>query len=543
MAIRPILVLNDTMRKVTTLADRGAAGHVPEKVAHRYAATLVAQLAQMVFATGTAAIVPRALGPASYGNYYFLLNTAAAIRGLEPSTQQAFFTFSAQDEKSGPLTRLYGLTLVVQVGLVCGVIALSAWTGVMHWIWPGQRLVDVAWVTLLDWILFLALTLRQIGDSKGLTVRPQMLTLAASAFNFAALVCLLLAGVLTFATFVFINLLSGAAACGLLAYWLLSRHADLWWNSRLRGRVKSYAKRWWTFSGPLIGAEYYGRLTAYLGTYLVQFWYGSVAQGQLAVALRWSGLVLVFTSSALSIFWREIAAAASSGDHQAAGRIFLRFNRALFSLVIALCVWLSFTSRTLVRVVAGHAYEGAIPVLAVMAFYPLQQTYGQINTAALKASERTRTFRNIVVALSVPELLVTYWLLAPRTAAVPGLELGGLGVAIQMVCFGLVSVQVYEMANFRFWGLNYLQALGQKLQVALLVGACGLLLLLGPEQVIGARHVPGLPALVLTSASYFVMVATLGWTWPRLFVAAERDDLKRLGRSAIRRFRLVLGGE
>ncbi len=79
----------------------------PESIRSRYAATLIAQFFQMGVSLVTAAIVPRVLGPASYGNYTFLVGASNTLRSfLEPSVQQAFFTFSAQDRESGGLSKL-----------------------------------------------------------------------------------------------------------------------------------------------------------------------------------------------------------------------------------------------------------------------------------------------------------------------------------------------------------------------------------------------------------------------------------------------------
>ena len=77
-----------------------------ESVKRRYAATLFTQFMQLSASVITAGIAPRALGPASYGSYNFLLNTASTIQSfLDPSATQAFFTFSSQDRRSGSLTK------------------------------------------------------------------------------------------------------------------------------------------------------------------------------------------------------------------------------------------------------------------------------------------------------------------------------------------------------------------------------------------------------------------------------------------------------
>src|ERR1700686_4399905 len=89
-----------------------------ESVRSRYAVTLGAQVFRLLLSLISATIVPRALGPAIYGNYSFLLSTSSTLRGvLDTGTQQAFFTFSSQERASGSLTRLYALVVCVQFSI------------------------------------------------------------------------------------------------------------------------------------------------------------------------------------------------------------------------------------------------------------------------------------------------------------------------------------------------------------------------------------------------------------------------------------------
>src|SRR3954469_9292972 len=127
-----------------------AVAHPRESIRQRYAATLVAQFVQLAASVAGAGIVPRALGAAAYGDYNFLLNMAGAIRGFtEPSVQQAFFTFSAQEKHTGALTRLYALWVLLQLAIILALIAIAAATGWTGRVWPGQRTNRILLITLV----------------------------------------------------------------------------------------------------------------------------------------------------------------------------------------------------------------------------------------------------------------------------------------------------------------------------------------------------------------------------------------------------------
>lgn len=498
-----------------------------ESLRRRYAATLFTQFIQFAATIVVSGVVPRALGPAGFGNYNFLLNTASTIRSfLDPSANQAFFTFSSQEKQSGALTKTYALLLLLQIIIVFALIGVLAFLQSTDLIWPHQALDQILWVTVLEWCLFVTASLRQLGDSKGLTVRAQAIVLLTALINVFGLLALNYFEALNFYTYVWLNLFTALLIGFALGYWLLIVNRALTWEGSLRENISGYIKRWWRYASPLIALEYYKPIVAYLGVYLLQRWYGSAEQGYFALAAKWSALVLVFTSSALSIFWREIANAIANGEQERAGRIYYKFANFLFFVALALCAWLSFNSRLLVDILVGGEYQAAIPVLALMAFYPLQQTYGQINNAALKGAEKTKQIRDIGIAISIPDVALSYFLLASPAAPIPGLNLGAMGVAIRMVIYGLISVQIYEWMSHKVFGLNYFSTLVQKLQAVLLVFLLAWLALTKVSESLAAFNIAPLIIFIVSTSMYFIAIVIVALFKPNL-LGISRDEMNQ----------------
>jgi O-antigen/teichoic acid export membrane protein len=498
---------------------------VPDSVGSRYTVTLGAQIFRLLLSVVSATIVPRTLGPVVYGNYTFLLSTAATLRSLvDNNSQQAFFTFSSKERASGSLTKLYGLVLLAQLAIALAIVALAALTGKTGWLWHAQRVDQILWVTVLDWVVFLAASLQQLGDSKGLTVNLQLIGAAVSLLAIGGLLLLWVTAQLDFYTFVWLNLASASLTCALLSYWLLAKHREIFWSGALR--VRSYVQRWWRFAGPIFMLQYYLPVVAYLGVYLIQRWYGSQEQGYYGLALQWSTFALVFTNAAVWIFWREIAHHSASGDGKVAADTYGQFSQLFFFLAVVLACWLSASSGLLVRIVAGERYIAAGTVLAVMAFYPVAQTLGQLTMTALKATERTASYARWSVLLSIPDLLLTYALLAPRTALVPGLHLGAIGLAGKTAFYGLVSVQFYDHLNCRFLRLSYGHALGRKIVAMGVIAAIALLVLNRGESWLLRAGLPSIGALALSSCVYGSAVILLAWLWPEL-AGLSREQIVR----------------
>ena len=515
-----------------------------ESVRRRYLATIGAQFIQFAAGITTAGVVPRALGPANFGNYNFLLTTAATIRGfLEPSAQQAFFTFSSQERRTGGLTRLYALILFVQILISFAFIGVTAFLGKLDWLWTGVTLDQILLVTLLEWMVFMAAALRDLGDSKGLTIHAQVLTTVTALINVVGLLGLSALDRLNLYSYVAINMVSTLIISWLLIRWLLVENADLTWTGEIRERAGEYLGRWWQFASPLILLEYYTPLVAYLSTYLLQHWYGSIEQGYFTLALKWSAFVLVFTSSAMNIFWREVAHAVAGGDRDRAGRTYIKFSYLLFFLAMVFCSWLSFGSPFLVQILVGPEYSPAVPVLALMAFYPLQQTFGQINTAALKGSEQTRSVRNLGILISIPDLILSYFLLASPDAPIPGLGLGAVGVAVRLVIFGLLFVQAYEWRCHRVFQLDFPKTILNRFIAASVILACAFLSMTLLGNMIKEVGMPNLPIFVIVSLTFFFLVGVCSLLWPALLGISREELLDTLNAGFATVFNLVRRGK
>jgi O-antigen/teichoic acid export membrane protein len=486
-----------------------------ESVRSRYAVTFGAQVFRMLLSLVSAAIVPRALGPAVYGNYSFLLSTSAAFRGfIDTGAQQAFFTFSSQQRASGPLTKLYALVIGAQFLLVLVVFGISAACGQTSWLWHGQRPDQIVLVTVFDWLMFLATSLQQLGDSKGLTARLQLTGAAVSLLTIVALSLLWVTRTLDFYSYVWLNMAGAGLTCALMIYRLILQNKPMFWSGALR--VRDYAVRWWRFTRPLIGLQYYFPVVAYLGIYLIQKWYRPEEQGYYALALQWCGFAMVFTNSGVWIFWRELAHHGVSRDLRLAAGTYRQFSRLFFFMALVLSCWLSASSGALIQIVAGDRFQAASTVLAIMAFYPIVQTLGQLTTASLKAMERTGSYARWSVLLSIPDLLLTYVLLAPSSAPVPGLHLGAVGMAIKTAMYGLISVEVYDALNCRYLDLPYGAGLARRATALAIVGTLAVVVLGIGVHGLKRIGIGGMTALALASSAYALAIGMLVWVRPGL---------------------------
>lgn len=169
----------------------------------------------------------------------------------------------------------------------------------------------------------------------------------------------------------------------------------------------------------------------------------------------------------------------------------------------------------------GAAYVGGAATLAIMFIYPIHQSTGQITGTMLLATERVSLQVVLGIVFMVASMAVTYVVLAPRDAMVPGLGLASIGLALKMVVMQIISVNAVAFAIARIWKWRMdwvYQPVGLLSCVAL-----GWIAEQVVQRVVGGSL--GLPLrLGLAGALYLPLIAGLVYTQPWL-VGVTRDEL------------------
>jgi O-antigen/teichoic acid export membrane protein len=177
-----------------------------------------------------------------------------------------------------------------------------------------------------------------------------------------------------------------------------------------------------------------------------------VQQAFYSVGAQFSAVALLATSSILQVFWKEMAEAHHRGDHTRTRILYHRISRGMFlvSAVIA-CFFIPWSADVL-RLVLGGPYVAGAATLALMLLYPIHQSMGLINTTTLYATERASTPARVGTVFMLVGMLITYLVLAPKDAVVPGLALGSLGLALKLIVLQIIHMNVLAYLVARAFG-------------------------------------------------------------------------------------------
>jgi O-antigen/teichoic acid export membrane protein len=420
-------------------------------VRRRFAFTVGANLLRSVLSFMTGMLLARSLGPVSFGNMAFLLGTFVAIRQiLDMSSSTAFYTFMSQRRQSSRFVKLFFGWLGVQFAVPLCVVGL---------LFPSQW-IDVVWRGEQRGLVLLAFTaafmqnslwpvIQQFGESRRQTIWVQSVGVAIVATHLLAMVLLWSFGILgLYAIFAAIALEYIAAAMVMLK-WLPNRAPA---ESTPSDVVpKSVFGQYLRYCLPLIPYAWIGFAYEFADRWLLQNYGGSVQQAYYAVSAQFSGIALIATSSILNIFWKEIAEAHFRGDHARTHMLYRRISRTLFLVGAIVAGYLSPWAEELLRLILSAAYVGGVSTLVIMFLYPIHQSMGQIGGTMLYATERVTLQAVIGIVFMVVSMGVTYLVLAPANAAVPGLGLASQGLALKMVGLQIIQANIVAYIIARIW--------------------------------------------------------------------------------------------
>lgn len=513
-----------------------------DSVRKRFAVTVIARLVGLVASATTAGIVPRSLGPENYGSFQFLQTSFTALRDLlDVSVGSAFFTLSSKDAKTGTVNLLYllwNLFHLVALALIITVAVAGAWNVTL---WPHQPVPLLFAMAGLVLVTRYFTTLQSFADSKSLTTAGQLTGLASLLLLTGTLLVLFVCHRLTLGSYIAANAAAALAGLVVLGAWLYQGRARFWQHDFSRAKVREVVGYTYRYVSPLVVYGIAGTLLNYATRWLLQAAGGDQQQGYYSLALNWSQMLLLVTSAINPIYWRECARAAGAGSTEEVRRLFTKTLLVCFAGTTYFAAYIAVQGEFLVTSVAGKDFHGAALPFMLMVFYPVTQTVGQLATYTYMARGETRAYRNIGIAVMVLSVVATYFLIAPHTFAVPGLGLGALGMTLQMVGIGALSVEILLIHLCRQLGIPVARMLG--IQASLVGGL--LALAWGISRGLGAL----LPLLLGTSIwtswltfllaglGYTAVVALLLWWHPHLaglsradlqsYLAAARQRLRR----------------
>ena len=440
---------------------------MPQSLARRYFYKLAANFVSIPVYLLMEAILPRALGPALYGNYNFATTLFQQFTGfLDMGTSTCFYNLLSRFQKRISLISFY-MRIAIAVFLLVALMAfllLNPVAGSMFM--PDIPLYFAPLAALWAYFIWLGRIARSINDALGLTVESEMWRGILSIGAAISLLLLFFANWLNIATLFiqqYVYLILCCLAWGYVTVKYLAK-LNLQFKWQLKQSVeKTYKVRFFNYSHPLFIQALLSFIMLSSERWLLQWFDGSVQQGFYALSQKVGMACFLFVSAMTPLLMRELSIAWGKRNIAGMGEILTRFAPLLFTLAAYFSCFILVEGAVIVKWFGGAEFVSAILPVQIMALYPVHQAYGQIASSVFHAAGKTKILRNMTAAECVYGLIIAWFLIAPGSYG--GLNLGAAGLAVKTVFVQFLSVNIYLWLASRFIHFSFIKNLRHQIVV------------------------------------------------------------------------------
>lgn len=427
-----------------TTASAAAARHAGHKVSLRFVVTFVANGLRMALSLLTWLIIARYLGASGYGDLTFLMGSFAAINLLlDFGTAHAFHTLVSARPRGPVFFGVYlAWTVLVQWGLTALVIAVVLPAGLFDRIWLGHTRAAVllaltaTFLTSQMWAM-----VSQMGEALRRTVLVQSAAVIQATVHFALVAAAIRGGWLSLPLVFWLLIAEYLVLTLALGPRLLAGNLA---HGRTAGappeHLATIANEFVVFCKPLAVFGTIGVVYLFADRWLLQNFGGARQQGLFSIGQQIATVSLLATTSIMDVFWKEIAEARNRGDLSRATQLYTAVRHALFFYTAWISCGLIPHAKDILAWTVGSDFDGAWIPLTIMLLYPIHQSLSLVQGTFAYASGRPKAYTRAGILTMVISIPITYFLLAPPTAVVPGLGLGAVGLSLKLVVLQILGV-------------------------------------------------------------------------------------------------------
>lgn len=428
----------------------------------RYLFKLSTNLVGLIINFATQAIIPRGLGPKAYGDFNFLTDFFNQISAFfDMGTSTCFYTKLSQRPKEFGLVLFYSYIVgVVSMGVIIFVI-FSSLTSIHSGLWPGQELLYIYLAAGWGILIWIVQVLCKMADAYGLTISMEKIRILQKFLGLIFIFLLFVFHQLHLKQFFFYHYLILLFLIAALIWTIVkSEFSFKKIGKSPKNQFKMYFKEFYAYSHPLLSYAIVGLLVGIFDRWLLQYYGGSIQQGFYGLSYQIGALCFLFTSAMTPLLTREFSIAFGNNDVTQMALLFRRYIPMLYSIAAYFSCFIAMQADKVIYIFGGSKYKEASIAVAIMAFFPIHQTYGQLSGSVFYATGQTSLYRNIGVICMLIGLPVTYFLIAPVDKW--GLNAGATGLTIKMVLLNFVWVNVQLYFNAKFLKLSFWKYVGHQ---------------------------------------------------------------------------------
>ena len=481
----------------------------------KYLVRLVSNILNALLSFVSVILITRSLEPELYGNFGFLNNFFIQIFPFFTlNSSLAFYTKLSQRNDNYDLVIFYKWLLIIGFLLILFSVGFVQYFDISRYLWPEQNMKFVYFSLLYAFFSIISNTLVLVADAIGITVKAEFSKVLQKLLGLGIIYYLYVSvgvnlDVLYYFEYTMFFILSATLFVviprvdnRLLKGWHLSYPV-----------IKSKFREIYNYSKSLLLYGFISMIVMLGDRWMLQNYSGSAEQGFYEVALKISALSFLFTNAATQLITREFAVSFAAKNFAEMSRLFRKYIPALYSISALFGCFIIVNSNEVTSLFFGDKFINSSITIAIMAFYPIHQTYGQLSGGVFYAMGKTSLYSKIGIFFMVLGLPITYILLVPNFFG--DTNLGSIGLAFKTIFLQFFAVNVQLFYNCRTLKMSFMYFLKHQLSVLTLFLALALLSQSVVKMFLTLNS--NIFILILSFISYIISVIMITLIYPSIF--------------------------
>ena len=426
----------------------------------RYKTKFSANAISLLIGSALTILIPRYLGPASYGNFNFLNLTFNKIFGfLALGTSMAFFTKLSQRPTEFKLIRFYTFFLFTILFVSIVFLTIVYLTNYESILFTNIASNYILLAFVYSFLLFLSEIFRQVNDAFAFTYFGENIFLAIRILILIFVSVFIYLEIIDLFYYYFILIFAFTVLLICWIFYLYNKGVRPFSieNKLDNTTTKKYISEFYIYSYPLITVSIFSLISGFGERWLLQYYGGSVEQGFYSFSFALASIIFLFTGSMSPLFTREFSIAWINKDFTRMRSLYNKIIPILIILATYLSFFVVFNAESISELIAGKSYSDAALITSIMAIYPIHQTYCQLSSSIIYATGNTKFIRNISIPADVLGIIITLILLLPKDLG--GFELSSIGLAYKMVFVQFIIANVYIYHCTKLLQLSFLASI------------------------------------------------------------------------------------
>ena len=394
----------------------------------------------MSLATGI--LVPRAIGPVSYGDFSYITSTYAFLfQFLMFTSSTAYIYFLSHGKhKVEDINMFYMIFLGIISFLVviAGIITANSDFGIKY-LWNG---LDNQYLLYLGLVVGVFSNLQgrliEFSDSTSQTIVSEKLKLASRFIMVLTVVGLIFLDKLDLYWYFILSILNF-----ILFLTLFVKYINFTLSKIDLKVFKEVFDDFYIYLKPLIIFTLIAAIYSYLGKYVLQSSSGSAEQGYYNFAYQLALIPVTFISSIMAIYMSEMTKKFKVNDIDGVKEIFVNNIFKIYAIHAIISFFMLVNAKEIILLTVGEEFLGAVGALQALSIFSLLHTFGMLSGNLFFSSGRNKQYSIINSSIMILGVIyLTYVLFYTKIDATH--------LAIVMCSFymGRIAIQLYINLNY-----------------------------------------------------------------------------------------------